>query len=222
MNKDILSFIQDNENKVWVPGQYPANIWISNWPWAPVFKDIDSTIVQSELDKLKYFFVPHRDKDKINSYGHEGWDALTLHGLDYDKTENYDQYGHNDERAYRWTEVCEYCPYIVNLIKSFPYSSYSRVRIMRVAPGGYIMPHVDGPGRIFGPLNFALTNPQGCRFIFKDIGVVPFMPGRGFLLDIGREHIVVNESQEYRYHIIIHGRHTQEINNLIKESIKQL
>lgn len=222
MNKDIVSFIEDNENKVWTPGQYPTNIWASNWPWAPVFKDINSTIVQSELDKLKYFFVPHRDKDKVNSYGHEGWDALTLHGLDYDKTENYDQYGHTNESAYRWTEVCEYCPYIVNLIKSFPYSSYSRVRIMRLAPGGYIMPHVDGPGRIFGPLNFALTNPQGCRFIFKDYGVVPFKTGRGFLLDIGNEHIVVNQSQEYRYHIIIHGRQTQGINDLIKESIKQL
>ena len=26
-------------------------------------------------------FVPHRDKDKENSYSHEGWKGLTLHGL---------------------------------------------------------------------------------------------------------------------------------------------
>jgi hypothetical protein len=51
---------------------------------------------------------------------------------------------------------------------------------------------------------------------------VPFKVGRGFMLDIGREHIVVNESSEDRYHIIIHGRPTTAITNLIAESIKQL
>jgi hypothetical protein len=51
---------------------------------------------------------------------------------------------------------------------------------------------------------------------------VPFKVGRGFMLDIGREHIVVNDSNEERYHIIIHGRPTAVITNLIKESIKQL
>lgn len=222
MNETLTAFINENEKKVWTPSAMPPNLWNSNWPWAPVFKDIDIDAVNKELDRLQYYFVPHRDKDKINSYGHEGWAGLTLHGLDYDKTENFDRYGHNDESAYRWTEVCEYCPYIVNLIKSFPYSRFGRVRIMQLAPGGYIMPHVDGPGRIFGPLNFALTQPEGCRFIFKDYGVVPFKVGRGFLLDIGQEHIVVNESNEYRYHIIIHGQQTAGIFDLVKESIEKL
>jgi hypothetical protein len=103
-----------------------------------------------------------------------------------------------------------------------PFASYGRVRIMKLAAGGYIMPHVDGPGRIFGPINFPLTHPDGCRFVFKDMGTVPFAVGKGFMLDIGREHIVVNESDEDRYHIIIHGRPTAAITNLIKESIKQL
>jgi hypothetical protein len=58
--------------------------------------------------------------------------------------------------------------------------------------------------------------------VFKDIGTVPFKVGRGFMLDIGREHIVVNDSNEDRYHIIIHGKPTLAITNLIKESIKQL
>jgi hypothetical protein len=93
---------------------------------------------------------------------------------------------------------------------------------MKLSAGGYIMPHVDGPGRIFGPLNFALTQPEGCRFVFKDIGTVPFKVGRGFMLDIGREHIVVNDSAEDRYHIIIHGRPTSAIINLIKDSINRL
>jgi hypothetical protein len=90
---------------------------------------------------------------------------------------------------------------------------------MRLKPGGYIMPHVDGPGKIFGPVNLPLTQPQGCRFVFKDIGTVPFKPGHGFMLDIGREHCVVNESNEDRYHIIIHGRTTNDMDTLIKQSL---
>lgn len=222
MNNLLNSFIESNEQKTWTPGTLPSNLWTSDWPWAPVFCNLDVETVNRELDKLQYYFVPHRDKDKINSYGHEGWAGLTLHGIDYDKTEHYDRYGHTDESAYRWTEVCEYCPYIVNLIKGLPYSKFGRVRIMQLAPGGYIMPHVDGPGRIFGPLNFALTQPKGCRFIFKDYGTVPFKVGRGFMLDIGKEHVVVNESNEYRYHIIIHGQPTAMMYKLITDSLKQL
>ena len=222
MNKTIEDFLLDHEHKTWAPNEFPNNLWNSDWPWAPVSVPVDQTKINEELIKLEHFFVPHRDKDKISSYGHEGWSALTLHGLDYDKTENYDRYGHTDESQYRWTEVCDYCPYIVGLIKSLPFSSYGRVRIMKLSAGGYIMPHVDGPGRIFGPLNFALTQPEGCRFVFKDIGTVPFKVGRGFMLDIGREHIVVNDSAEDRYHIIIHGRPTPAIINLIKDSINKL
>lgn len=222
-NNELEEFILANENKSWqVPDTVPNNLWTSDWPWAPIFKNFNVDSITQELDKLQYFFVPHRDKDKINSYNHEGWEALTLHGLGYDKTENYDRYGHTDESAYKWTEVCDYCPNIIELIKSLPFQQYGRVRLMRLAPGGYIMPHTDGPGRIFGPFNFALTNPEGCRFIFKDAGVVPFKPGRGFLLDIGREHIVINESSEYRYHIIIHGRPTAGLHELVKQSIPQL
>jgi hypothetical protein len=222
MNKTLELFLAEHEHKTWTPGLVPKNLWQSDWPWAPVFKVVDQLAINQELDKLRYFFVPHRDKDKINSYGHEGWSALTLYGLDYDKTEHFDQYGHSDESKYRWTEVCEYCPYIVNLIKSLPFSKYGRVRIMKLSAGGYIMPHTDGAGRIFGPLNFALTHPEGCKFVFKDVGTVPFKIGRGFMLDIGREHVVVNQSEQDRYHIIIHGNPTADITNLISDSIKQL
>lgn len=221
-NETLLKFIKDNEFKQWSPTAFPTDLWKSNWPWAPIVKNVDQDIIKKELERLEYFFVPHREKDKINSYGHEGWSAVTLHGLDYDKTEHYDQYGHTSEKFYKWTEVCEYCPYIIDLIKSLPYRSFGRVRIMKLSPGGYIMPHSDGPGRIFGPVNFALTQPEGCKFIFKDYGVVPFKVGRGFMLDIGIPHIVVNDSNENRYHIIIHGNPTPEMINLIKQSIKNI
>ena len=215
---NLIEFINDHQIS-WTPGELPNNLWRSDWPWAPINLVLNTALVEEELSKLQYYFVPHRDKDKISSYGHEGWESLTLHGLDYDKTEHWDRYGSLDESHYRWTEVCEYAPYIVSLIKSLPYSKFGRVRIMKLSAGGYIMPHTDGPGRIFGPLNIALTNPSGCKFVFKKYGTVPFEPGKGFLLDIGNEHCVINDSSEDRYHIIVHGSHTPAIHKLVQQSL---
>jgi hypothetical protein len=220
-NQTISQFLNEHEHKTWNPGQWPIDLRNSDWPYAPINLKIDNNKVREELKRLQYFFVPHREKDKINSYGHEGWEAVTLHGIDYDKTENYDQYGYVSEReaGYRWTEVCDYAPHILEMIKSLPYERFGRVRIMRLKPGGYIMPHVDGPGRMFGPVNIALTQPIGCRFVFKDVGTVPFAVGKGFMLDIGIEHCIVNESNEDRYHIIVHGHFTKDMIQLIKQSL---
>ena len=92
---------------------------------------------------------------------------------------------------------------------------------MRLAPGGHIMPHTDGPGRIFGPLNFPLTNPEGCKFAFEEDGIVPFEVGRGFMLDLGRRHFVLNDSDEYRYHLIVHGIYSVEIGRLLYRSLEK-
>jgi hypothetical protein len=72
------------------------------------------------------------------------------------------------------------------------------------------MPHTDGPGRIFSPLNIAINNPVGCEFIFKNKGSVPFVAGTGMVIDVAREHIVINDSDEPRYHIIVHGHYAED------------
>jgi hypothetical protein len=152
-------------------------------------------------------FVGHRQQDKHLSYNHEGWAAVTLHGISADKTEHWPQYGFNsiEEANLHWTEACDAFPVCTQFLKSLQFDSYDRVRIMKLAPGGYIMPHSDGDGRIFGPLNIAINNPKGCGFYFKDWGHVPFKQGTGFFLDIGYNHIVWNNSNETRYHFIVHG-----------------
>jgi hypothetical protein len=57
---------------------------------------------------------------------------------------------------------------------------------------------------------------------FEKYGEVPFKPGRGFILDLGIKHCVINQSNEDRYHIIVHGRSTKKIENLIELSIGKL
>ena len=169
-------------------------------------------------------FVGHRQLDRHLSYNREGWAAITLHGLGYDKTEHWPQYGiKTQEEAnskYHWTEICHLFPTTVKFIQSLGFESYERVRIMKLSAGGFIMPHVDGEGRCFGPLNIAINNPIGCDFYFRKWGKVPFKSGIGFFLDVGNEHIVWNNSKEDRYHIIVHGRKDRNLYKIVKDQIK--
>lgn len=218
----LQEFIIKAEENQWYPTlPIPQDVFTSDWPYLHLdFIDDFESMYQECLANDKRF-VPHRQLDKHLSYNHEGWAALTLHGISYDKTEHFTQYGYNslDEADYHWTEVCEFFPYTVNFLKKLNYHSYDRVRIMKLSAGGYIMPHSDGVGRIFGPLNIAINNPIGCNFYFRKWGKVPFKQGRGCFLDIANEHIVYNNSNQDRYHIIVHG----DLNyDLIKEAFKQI
>ena len=223
MNKVINRFIEVSLENQWYPIVTSKEInlfdlYKSDWPFLQIDFEDDFEKMHQECIQNDHLFVGHRQKDKHLSYSHEGWSALTLHGLRADATENCDQYGLT-ERDYKWTDICEYFPTCVQFLKKLGYQSYERVRIMRLAPGGYIMPHSDGDGRVFGPLNIAINNPDGCNFYFEKWGKVPFKPGTGFFLDIGNVHAVYNNSDEPRYHFIVHGH----INNkLIETAFNQL
>ncbi len=206
---DILKeFITEAESNQWSPSlPIPKDIYRSDWPFVPIDFEDDFEEMHRECIRNDHMFVGHRQLDKHLSYNHEGWAAITLHGISPDKTEHWPQYGFKslEEAGYRWTEACTYFPKTVEFIKKLGYEQYDRVRIMKLSAHGYIMPHVDGHGRMFGPLNIAINNPDGCGFYFRKWGKVPFKQGRGIFLDIGNEHIVWNNSDQTRYHIIVHG-----------------
>ena len=220
MNQIIGEFIESSLKNQWCPTRVTKqfDVFESDWPFLQIDFEDDFKKMHEECIQNDHLFVGHRQKDKHLSYSHEGWGALTLHGIRPDATEHYDQYGLS-EPDYNWTEVCELFPTCTKFLKKLGYRSYDRVRIMRLAPGGYIMPHADGKGRIFGPLNIAINNPDGCGFYFDKWGKVPFKQGTGFFLDIGNVHAVYNNSDEPRYHFIVHG----DINEkLITKALNQI
>jgi len=226
---EVKIFVSENKKNAWRPDEVtpPKNLWESNWPWAPVdpFPTWNQRRINQELERMEPYFVSHRANDKIDSYSHEGWSALTLHGISKDKTENFDRYGFKteEEANYVWIPETRECPYLVDLIKTLPFKIFGRVRIMKLAPCGYIMPHNDTPDggeyrRVFGPMNIALTQPVGCDFVMEGIGSLPFRPGKGFILDVGHNHCLINKSNKNRYHLIVHGEYNDKVANIIKGS----
>lgn len=228
MNTELQRFMDAHSTNQWqYPSMVPDNLWQSDWPWAPMLPEhqFDELAIKQELQSIDHHFVEHRAKDKVHSYGHAGWFSLTLHGSDPYQTEHWDRYGFKslEEANYHWTKVCDILlPTTSKFVKSLPFADHGRVRIMRLAPGGHIMPHRDGAGRIFGPYNFALTNPPGCKFVVEGAGVVPFKPGLGFFVDIGKLHALHNDSDLPRYHLIVHGRPTINVTAAVTKTLKQL
>jgi len=206
--------------------KYKEIVTESGIPWL----DLDMVIPHEDMLKeaiaLKDEFVKHRDEDNGGGgYRHKGWRSLCIHGITSYKTNHYEQYGYksNDETPYKWTNICAKCPVTHEFFKYyFPYETYYRVRFMLLEPQGYITPHQDSFTNRLSPVNIALNNPEGCNFKMKGHkGYLPFAPGKALLLDVGNTHAVYNNSNEDRYHIIVHGKITKEFKELVEHSYAQ-
>jgi hypothetical protein len=192
-------------------GYFPISS-LDNQPWKEMHQEASVLV-----DK----FHSHRE----DSYG-KGWKSLTLHGLNED-TQSLGQYGARDEVIKRldWTWVAEQCPVTKKFLTDvWPAEFLNRVRFMLLEPGGYILPHQDRESteKRLSICNISLNNPEGCQFVFKDKGLVPFKDeGSAFLMDISNVHSVWNRSDKPRIHMIIHfelGRRIRDMFYTLRES----
>ena len=170
-----------------------------------IVDDFDIEEFLKEIKSLEdhNLFVKHRAEY------HTGWESFTLHGTAYNNTET------SKEELDHWTdEALEHCPTIVKYIQNSNLKEkYSRVRIMKLNPNSYINIHSDdmfSKTELWG-LNLAINNPDECLMHFWDesfnyLGTVPWQPKKCFKIKISNKHMVINNSDKNRYHIIIHGR----------------
>ena len=86
----------------------------------------------------------------------------------------------------------------------WPGTTYRRIRVMLLEPGGYISLHSDCSDSKLSPINIAITQPSDCHFVMEKHGAVPFLPGDPIWLDISNRHTVFNDSDQPRWHIIVH------------------
>ena len=212
----ISEFFHDRDQ---APPFVPTNIpnfdmhWLINesgWPYFEVqLPDCPYAEMLKEARALKEMFVSHRGQDLNGGYAHEGWRSLCVHGLSATQTDFFAKYGNwasEKEAPFGWTEIAERCPETTRYFKEiFPHERYYRLRYMLLEPGGYIQPHHDRHFHLLSPVNIALNNPKGCHFKMEGKGYIPFRAESAFAVDIGYKHAVWNDSDEDRYHIIVHG-----------------
>jgi hypothetical protein len=165
-------------------------------------------------------FTPHRSGD----YGHDGWESLTLHGLGWDKHENWSDYGYKKGKDASndmyWTEIADLCPITTKWLKEvFPSNKYGRVRFMLLRAGGNISMHKDSSIKLIENINVALNNPTGCKWVWGDGEELIMEQGGVYAMNLYYYHSVVNNSNEDRMHMII-ARHdaTDEWKKLIDDA----
>ena len=183
------------------------------------FENEDWEAMHQEARRLEKHYVPHRHHES-----HKGWSSLCIHGLSSVHTEAHTTYGFKERKdaPYKWTDVADWCPTITKFfMRNFDYNDYDRIRIMKLSPGGYIIPHRDSltlDECHIGPTNIALNNPKDCNFYMDNKGILPFKQGSIIKLNLYNVHAVYNHSNEDRYHIIAHGRSGDSWNDKIYNS----
>lgn len=197
---------------------YPS----STYPYVKFPVEFPHEIMLEEYNKVKHLLIEHQNRNSnVNPneicYAN-GWYGLTIHGLGPDKLEGNKAYGVDSTDSYRWFFEEELSS-TISFIKSLPYTNFMRIRYMIMKPRSYILPHTDYNHMWLSPLNLSITNPDGCRFAFAGYEDVPFKPGIGFLMNIGRQHMVYNDSDEERVHMIIHGKLNSDFINSIASSL---
>lgn len=172
---------------------------------------VEAFLKEEKLASNQY--VNHRDGD-TGEGTHQGWASCVLHGIDVQKTNHWSIYGFDKEPEYQWTKLGKKTKQIRKFCESLPFEKLARVRFMKLKPQGYIEPHNDNSSEINWdyvwelplPINIALYHPVNCFMTIKDSGVVPFKNGEAYLVNILRDHSVVNFSSQERIHIIVHGK----------------
>lgn len=209
--ESVESFIQ--RNNFAAKPKFPQEL--TSWHQVIKSKDIpflpidwetrqDWELMYDEAKKLSRHYVPHRTHET-----HKGWASLVIHGISSVHTESSHVYGYDtDTTPWRWTDIADLCPTITAFFQNvFDYNRYFRIRIMKLAPGGFIIPHRDSTeqeNRI-GPLNIALNNPSECKFYMDNVGYLPWIAGRMIKLNLYNVHCVYNNTNTDRYHLIVHG-----------------
>jgi hypothetical protein len=236
--KNIDNFIEKNRNSQWSLdlSSMPRNeVELTKWlfsqdsiGWIEVNEQLNLTKWKSEMLYAEPFYVKHRSHEK-----NKGWLSCCIHGIDVDRTETSDY----DNDNFEWTELSAKVPSIVEFWKNFPVEKYKRLRFMKLEPGGYIDVHNDLPSEFpnltlqeIDPLNstvsinVAIDHPAECEMILEERGLIPWASGKIFIINITRNHCVVNNSDRPRIHMIaecVVGNKINEFSKLIYKSISE-
>ena len=192
LNTNMQEFFDKNNFKK------KFNVWeeIIKLPIGYIKLDIDFPADQflgeclALKDKAKTFsFTRYQKFDKEEP----GWTGLAL-------AENEDvsfrsiSYNHAPKLS-AWFKECGFF--------NFSNPDKDKIHVHFLEPGATIPIHRDYEDNNLSGINFAVTQPQGCKFLVDEYGEIPFeKPGDVFLVQIGKDHSVYNNSDDLRIHIL--------------------
>lgn len=178
--------------------------------WVQMNFDVPCEEIYKEYYSIKDNLVIHRPED-----GHKDWCAMTLYGVSSSSTNSHWEYGLKQKK--KITDIGSKCPKTLEWVMSLPYARIDDVRYLVIKPKGYIAEHVDVEEcNWLEPLNVSITYPVGSKFLMKN-ELVPYKPGVSMVLNIHYPHSVVNNSDEERLHLVVHGKKKKEFWNYVKQ-----
>ena len=181
---------------------YGREYIFSNAKYLKLDIQVPHEAIHKEIELVKDKFIEYRSKDAA------GWYSLPIIGKSAAEPNSWQSYFPTAADAIpfmKWTEISDLCPVTTNWLKNvYPSKMYARVRFMLLKPGGVIDFHKDTEHMVLGATNVAITNPKGCAWHWKDGESLEFNPGDAYAMNLGYEHSIRNNSQEDRYHIIVH------------------
>jgi len=116
---------------------------------------------------------------------------------------------------------------VTDLLQLIPYKNVYEVYVNAIRPGGYLYPHIDNKKKLYGKhreglkdqIAIHITNPEGYKFGFQGHGEIPKEIGIPTCLNTNKyTHCVMNDSNQTRYLIHMHGEHSTDLEQLMVES----
>lgn len=241
----MQDFIKKNKNKTYIPPRPPSgltSVELTEWlfrqddmGWLKLDIEFNLDAWKKECSIAKKYFVNHRSSSNYENSEHRGWHSCCIHGLGISNTEAEEE---ANQHLFHWTALSYDTPNITKFWKQFPVETYRRLRFMRLESGGYIGIHNDLPTTMptaslkdLDPLrstisiNVAVQHPKDCDFITENFGTIPINEGEAYIINITKNHCVVNNNKQDRIHIIaecVVGNRLHDFSKLIYRSyIKQ-
>jgi hypothetical protein len=184
-------------------------------PYIDLGVAFDHEACLAEATALLGEFVPYQSDPR---YGIRHWHGLALRALDGDPTKAAvaPSPGTNQDQRYATTPVAERCPQTMALLHELlDWDQCRAVAFLALSPRSRIATHVDDPQHeVMRSLNVALNMPAGCEFVI-DVEpdgrpgpftrTVPFRPGVAMVVNVARQHHLVNDSDTVRIHVVARG-----------------
>jgi hypothetical protein len=186
-------------------------------PYIDLKIDFNFSECLQEAISLSNLFVEHRSEHQSHKNAPK-WKSLGIKSLNgnFRLTDEYKLSHSTQDSSYQLTEVAEKCPNTLKFLSELAdLDQCERVRFMLLEPGARVKVHSDAKEHaVSAAVNIALNMPSGCEFIIDTNSDgsnhtytknVPFRAGSAMLINVAKYHYVVNDSDQPRFHIILHG-----------------